>query len=35
MIKLAFFLSVQRKGDRAHSDLIVTPSLHDLPVSKL
>lgn len=26
----AFF---QRKGDRAHSDLIVTPSLHDLPVS--
>jgi len=26
----AFF---QRKGDRAHSDIIVTPSLHDLPVS--
>ena len=24
---------LQRKGDRAHSDLIVTPSLHDLPVS--
>lgn len=33
-LPFAFPFDFQRKGDRAHSDLIVTPSLHDLPVSE-